>query len=177
MSAAAKSAIYTSAAGDWSPAVVNCPRGEQPRATGTSVSTAAGNMSRNQDESVIELIHSGESNDASDSKATPRASGSPGANSARSMLTGSGHRGGVMSKTFGSSDGSEESPPHASPSNDRRVGVALMHLYITTSEVTREIEVSLVSVLVLAPIKRPGTEMSCATILKWSLLGCLHPDS
>uniref|UniRef100_A0AAV1UT63 Uncharacterized protein n=1 Tax=Peronospora matthiolae TaxID=2874970 RepID=A0AAV1UT63_9STRA len=103
MRAAAKSASHTPAAGDSSPVVVNPPRGESPRVTGTSVASAAVTSGRNQDESEIELIYSGELDDASDSKATH-------------------HRGGIVTEIFGSSDYSDESPPHASPSNDRTRG-------------------------------------------------------
>uniref|UniRef100_A0AAV1TPH0 Uncharacterized protein n=1 Tax=Peronospora matthiolae TaxID=2874970 RepID=A0AAV1TPH0_9STRA len=119
MRAAGESTSHASAAGDSSPAAVNSPRSESPRATGASASSAAGTANRYLDDPLIDLIYYGDSDDVSDSKATPHSSGSPGVDTARARLTSFGERGGIILDIFGSRDCPDESSPHASEFNDR----------------------------------------------------------
>uniref|UniRef100_A0AAV1TAY7 Uncharacterized protein n=1 Tax=Peronospora matthiolae TaxID=2874970 RepID=A0AAV1TAY7_9STRA len=106
MLAAKKSIPLAPAAGDPLPTVaieqqavpvVSSPGGEPPRATDASAASAANVVTHNADEPVRELIYSGESDDVSNSKAAPPASGSSGAGTARSRSNGSGERGGIRS--------------------------------------------------------------------------------
>uniref|UniRef100_A0AAV1VI53 Uncharacterized protein n=1 Tax=Peronospora matthiolae TaxID=2874970 RepID=A0AAV1VI53_9STRA len=153
MCVAGVSLSHASAADDSSPVVVNSPR----------------------DESEIELIYFGESDYPSDSKAAPPASGSPGADPARAGLTGSGKCGAIMSEIFGPSDSSDESSPHASPSDTATHGeggdAPLRH----RKKANRGIELLAVSAFKLTLLKRLGTAVSFVMLLKSSLVGCHHP--
>ena len=85
MRAAGADVTQDSTAGDHSPAVASSPRGNS-RTTDASAATAAGVGIRNTDEPDIELIYSGESDDASDSKPAPSAFGSPQVDTNRDRL-------------------------------------------------------------------------------------------
>uniref|UniRef100_A0AAV1UPT7 Uncharacterized protein n=1 Tax=Peronospora matthiolae TaxID=2874970 RepID=A0AAV1UPT7_9STRA len=102
MRAAAESASHASAAGDSSPVAVVPPREESPRASGTSVASAAGTSGRNQDESEIELIYSGESDDAILLEGDSSRLGITRGGRCKARLTG--QRGSIMTEVFGSSD-------------------------------------------------------------------------
>ena len=79
---AGRDTFQASIAGYHSPAVATGPRGNTTRATDTSVATASGVGTLNTDDLDIKLIYSEESDNASDSKASPPAIGSPGADTA-----------------------------------------------------------------------------------------------
>uniref|UniRef100_A0AAV1VI29 Uncharacterized protein n=1 Tax=Peronospora matthiolae TaxID=2874970 RepID=A0AAV1VI29_9STRA len=132
MRAAGDSSSQASAVVESSPVVVNSPRRESTHATITPAVSAEGGANCQADESETEIIFSGESDDASDSKATPHASGKSGAETSRARLTGFGKRDGIMLEIFGPSDCSDEASSHASPSNDRMrgdVGDSLKHYH------------------------------------------------
>uniref|UniRef100_A0AAV1TAS6 Uncharacterized protein n=1 Tax=Peronospora matthiolae TaxID=2874970 RepID=A0AAV1TAS6_9STRA len=178
------SSSLDSAAGDSSPAVaiqqqavpvVNSPRGASPSATDTSTACAAGAANRNPDESEIELINSIESDDASDSKKTTRDSGTTGEDTARGRLTGSGERGGIVSKIFEPSDSSDESSSHASLPETRGDGKNVPYNHHERSNSRYR---GVTGVSDHAGITQEArAEIPCTTLLKWSLLGCRHPRS
>uniref|UniRef100_A0AAV1V7I8 Uncharacterized protein n=1 Tax=Peronospora matthiolae TaxID=2874970 RepID=A0AAV1V7I8_9STRA len=113
---------FASAAGDASPAVANSPRDESPRATDTSATSAAGTANRNVDKPGIDLIYSGELDDASGIEGdTSRLRIIRGGNCKIQVdwLWGTWRHHVRDLRTERSSD---ESSPHASPYNDRTRG-------------------------------------------------------
>ena len=132
---------------------------------------ARGNNPRADDGSELELIYSGESDGESDSKKNTNPPGSPEADPDRARLTGSGERGQRCPRS------SDQAIRVMNPHHTLRSAVVVTHQCVPKRGATQEIQLLLVSALMLTPRKSAETAMSCDTLHKWNLLGCHHPRS